>query len=79
MKPIDVEVAASGFVNSFISVRAEIVPLRLEQVLRKTSISVAVIIGQGGGKGGGGNAEIDRNRNDLSPIRLVLLDAFLKI
>ncbi len=66
-------------VHALIGVRAEIIPLGLQQVRRQSAAAIAVVIGQRGGKGRRGDAEMDRRGNDVPPVGLGVSYRFLEI
>src|SRR5690606_30949042 len=68
--PIEVEEPAAGLIDAFVRVCAEIVALRLEQIVREIGGAVAVVIGQRGGEGGRGDPGLRGGGDDPAPIGL---------
>ena len=58
--PVSVEKFAARLVHAFISMRAEEIALRLQQVGGQAFGAVAIVESQRRGKGWGGNAKFDR-------------------
>ena len=52
--PVGVEGFASWFIDTFVGVRPEVIPLCLQQVGGQASLSVAIVVGEGGCEAGSG-------------------------
>src|ERR1035437_6635976 len=72
--PVRVKEFAARLVHALVSVRAEIIALRLEQVCRQNGAAVLVVERESGAEGGNGNAFFRRRRHDVAPAFLRALD-----
>jgi len=73
-RPIRVEKLAAFFINTLVGVRAEIIPLGLEQIRRKAFAAVTVEVGKRAGKGRDGDAALHRRGNNPAPRGLSLFN-----
>src|SRR4051794_39950681 len=71
--PVGVEEFATGLVDALIGMRAEVVALRLQQVRRQPSGSIAIEERQGGCERRRGNAHFDCPLQRLAPTILILV------
>src|ERR1700759_1698240 len=72
--PVSVEELAARLIHAFVSVGAEVIPLRLEQVSWNPLRAITVIKIQRGRKRGRGQTFFRRHRHDFAPGTLALLD-----
>jgi hypothetical protein len=73
-RPVGVEDFSLGRVNALVGVRAEVVPLGLQQIRRQTSGGIAVEPGEGRGEGRGGDPRAQGPGRHLPPGGKQLLD-----
>src|SRR5215212_5704539 len=72
LEPFGVEDA--GLVDALVRMRAKQIALALQEIRRKPSRAVTVVIRQGGRKRGNRYAELDSCRNHETPFRLSFFD-----
>src|ERR1035437_6544839 len=72
--PVGVEELTPLLIDALISVGAEIVALRLEQIRGQPRGAVAVVEGQRGGKRRSGNAQFDGVNQRLAPRCLIAVE-----
>src|SRR5665647_314621 len=72
--PVRVKEFAARLVHALVSVRAEIIALRLEQVCRQNGAAVLVVERQRGAERGHRNSLLRRRRHDVAPAFLRALD-----
>ena len=72
------KIAYLGIVQSLVGVRAEVVPLRLDEVGREPLAAIPVVERQRRGEAGGGHAQLDGGGDDLAPGGLAVVDGALE-
>src|SRR5437588_755152 len=77
-RPVGVEELAARFVNTFVSVRAEVIALGLKQIRRQTFAAKTVVEGQSGAEGRNRDAFFDGGGHRVAPAALALLDCLLE-
>ena len=73
--PVSVEELATRLVNAFVGVRAEIIPLRLEQIGGYLLGAVAVEKRQRRAKSGHGDAAFSSHGDDIAPALLAVANS----
>src|SRR5690349_11774826 len=72
--PVEMEELPPRLIGAFISVRPEVIPLRLKQVGGKSRGTVAIIVRQSAHEGRRGHAVGRRQADDATPVPLPALD-----
>ena len=62
------------FIDALVSMRAEEIALRLQEIRGQPRLAIAVEVGERGAKGGHGDAMLDRGGDGDAPVVLRLLD-----
>lgn len=73
------EELASGLIDAFVGVGAEVVALGLEQICGEAFGAVAVEEGEGGAEGGNGDAALSGDGDDVAPAFLAVTDFAFEI